>query len=188
MKRFFGFAKGNKMFKGALAISFAALLLLGGAGSLAFWTATGTVSGAAIDTGQLALSTPDCSGGWTLDAAGGGGTFTPGVTLLVPGDVITEDCTTTLTATGAHMSGTITADQNPAVTGAPAGTFTVAVGTVTDTTTGNPADTFTNANNGDTLSIEVQVTFVDPGTADNTTQNLTAALGDITLTATQSHP
>lgn len=179
--------KGNRMVKGAVALGFAALLLLGGAGSLAFWTATGTVSGGAIDTGSLALTTPACAGGWTLDSAGGGGAYIPGTTLLVPGDVISETCTTTLTATGAHMRGTITANT-PNVTGAAAGTFTVSVGNIADTTTGTNLTTFTNTNNGDTLAVQVQVTFVDPGTADNSTQNLTAVLSDVTLTATQAHP
>jgi alternate signal-mediated exported protein len=133
------------------------------------------------------LGTPDCGGGWTLDTAGGDGPYVPGTTLLVPGDVITETCTAVLTATGAHMAGTITA-TTPTVTGAAAGVFTVGVGSVTDTTTGTPLTTFTSANNGDTLSIEVQVTFNDPGTADNSTQNLTATLNDVTITAQQQHP
>jgi alternate signal-mediated exported protein len=177
----------NRSTKAAIAAAGGALLLLGGGGSLAFWTSSGTVSGASIDTGSLALGPPGCGSGWTLDAAGGGGPYIPGTTLLVPGDVITETCTAVLTATGAHMQGTIGA-TTPAVTDAPAGTFTVSVGGVTDTTTGAVLTTFTSANNGDTLSVQVQVTFTDPGTADNSTQNLTAALGDITLTATQQHP
>jgi alternate signal-mediated exported protein len=179
----------NRSTKGAIAAAGGALLLLGGGGSLAFWTATGTVTGGALDTGSLALATPDCGSGWTLDAAGGGGTYVPGTTLLVPGDVITETCTAVLTATGAHMQGTIDA-TTPGITGAPANTFTLGVGNIIDTTTNtNLTNTgFTSTNNGDTLSIQVQVTFNDPGTADNSTQNLTALLSDVTITATQHHP
>ena len=53
--------------KGALAASAAGILLLGGAGSLAFWNATVNVPGAAIASGDLKLSTPDCGDGWLLD-------------------------------------------------------------------------------------------------------------------------
>ena len=180
----------TKTFKGAVAALAGALLLLGGAGSLAYWTSEQTVPGGAIDAGSLALGVPTCGGGWTLDAAGGGGTYTPGTTLLVPGDVITETCTATLTATGSHMAGTITA-STPTVTGAAAGVITATVSHITDTSQDDADLTttgFTEDNDGDTLSIQIAVTFVDPGIEDNSTQSLIAALGDITLTATQTHP
>lgn len=181
----------NKATKGAIAAAAAAVLLLGGAGSLAYWTASGTVAGGTITAGDLALSAPSCGSGWTYDAGEEvpGATFTPGTSLLVPGDVISETCTTTLTATGEHMRGTIAVSTPDAIT-----PYVVSVGAVTGATpalgTGNE---FTEANDGNTLSITITVTFPDNGdpggdtTGDNQYQQASAALSSITLTATQVH-
>jgi predicted ribosomally synthesized peptide with SipW-like signal peptide len=46
----------RKSTKGALAAGTAAVLLTGGAGSLAYWTATDTTKGAVIGAGQLGLT------------------------------------------------------------------------------------------------------------------------------------
>jgi alternate signal-mediated exported protein len=176
----------KKTLKGAVAASAAAVLLLGGAGSLAYWSDTASVPGGTFDSGTLALTTdadnPGCSD-WTLDSAGGGGTFTPGTTLLVPGDVVTETCTFTLEATGAHMNGTVSATA-PDATGDLASALTVTASNIT--LDGTPATNFTEANNGQTLEVDVSVTF-NSG-SDNSTQNLSAVLDDITVTAQQTHP
>ena len=175
----------KKSTKGALAAGSAAVLLLGGAGSLAYWNAQQTVAGGAISAGNLALSSPSCGSGWTYDSGeqAPGATFTPGSSLLVPGDVITETCTTTLTATGEHMRGTIGASTPGSIT-----PFVVGVGSVTGATPalgGAGSNEFTEANSGNTLSIRITVTF--PAGSDNTTKLASATLDAITLTATQSH-
>jgi alternate signal-mediated exported protein len=173
----------NKSTKGALAAGTAAVLLLGGAGSLAYWNSTGTISGGAIKAGDLSITAPTCPGGWTYDSGETtpGATYTPGTSLLVPGDSISETCTTTLTATGEHMRGTIVASTPTAI--AP---FTVGVSSITDATTALASGgTFTEANNGDALSVTVTVTF--PGSSDNTTKLASKTLDAITLTATQIH-
>lgn len=172
----------KKTTKGAVAAAAAGVLLLGGAGSLAYWTDTATVTGGAINAGNLTLGTPSC-GNWTYDGgeSAPGATYTPGTSLLVPGDVISKTCTTTLTATGEHMRGTITASTPNAIT-----PFTVAVSSITDATTPLvPAGEFTEANSGHLLSVTVSVTF--PGTSGNATKLSTATLNAITLTATQIH-
>lgn len=172
----------KKTTKGALAAGAAAVLLLGGAGSLAYWTSTGTVEGGTINAGTLSITAPSC-GDWTYDSseAAAGATFTPGTSLLVPGDVISKTCTTTLTATGEHMRGTLVASTPSAAT-----PFTVGVSSITDATTAlGTGGEFTEANNGDTLSVTVTVTL--PANSDNTTKGATATLDDITLTATQAH-
>ena len=51
----------KKSTKGALAASSAAVLLLGGAGSLAFWSDSQDVGSANITSGELTLGAPDCS-------------------------------------------------------------------------------------------------------------------------------
>ncbi len=89
----------NKSTKGALAASAAGALLLGGAGSLAFWTTTQPVSGSDITAGHLKLTNPSCGAGWLLD---GGAVFT--TQLLVPGDTLTKVCTFSLDAAGEHLA------------------------------------------------------------------------------------
>lgn len=172
----------KKSTKGAFAAGTAAVLLMGGAGTLAFWSADGDVPGGTIASGSLALTTPDCGAGWTYDSgeAVNGAAFTPGTSVLVPGDVITKTCTTTLTATGEHMRGTISASTPAAL--AP---FTATVGSITDATTPLVNNEFTEANSGHQLSVVITVSL--PTTADNTTMSASKTLDDITLSATQIH-
>ncbi|WGL50405.1 alternate-type signal peptide domain-containing protein [Nocardioides sp. BP30] len=175
----------RKSTKGALAAGGAAVLLLGGAGSLAYWTASGSVAGGTITAGSLALTTPSC-GSWTYDTkeATAGATFTPGGTgngsLLVPGDVVSETCTTTLTATGEHMRGTIVASTPSDIT-----PFTVSVSSITDAVTPISGGVFTEANNGHQLSVTISVTL--PSSSDNSTIANQKTLDAIALTATQAH-
>jgi alternate signal-mediated exported protein len=78
----------NSTTKGSLAAVVAALLLTGGAGTLAYWNDTENVPGGPISSGQLDLGTPACGAGWVLD---GGATLT--TQLIVPGDTLTKTCT-----------------------------------------------------------------------------------------------
>ena len=114
----------NKTTKGAVAAAAAGVLLLGGAGSLAYWNATGTVAGGTISSGQLTLTNPDCDPDTTAGAIGSvwklddGTTFDPDTQKIVPGDTLTKVCTYDITASGAHL---LTADltvSTPAYTNA----------------------------------------------------------------------
>jgi len=185
----------KKTTKGALAAGAAAVLLLGGAGSLAFWTDSGSVSGGTITTGEMSISNPDCGDGWTLDSgeATAGAAFDPTADLLVPGDVITETCTTTFTGTGEHLRATLTADPGANSTGLFSGDpamLTLGVGALQSSADGTnwvdvPATGLTEANNGEQVRLTLTVTF--DSTADNTTQNVASTLDAITITATQVH-
>jgi alternate signal-mediated exported protein len=172
----------NKTAKGALAAAAAAVALMGGVGSLAYWNDAQTVDGTTIDSGRLALDTDATNtgcGGWTLD---GGDPFVAGTTLLVPGDSVSESCSFTLTATGDHMSGTVSA-STPTLTGTLASALQP---DVSDVTVGGVAATsFTGADNGKTVGLVVTVTL--PADSDNTSQDLTAALSDVTITVSQQH-
>ena len=59
----------KKSTKGAFAAAAAGSLLLGGAGSLAYWTDASTVDGKAITSGHLQLNpiTATCDDSWQLD-------------------------------------------------------------------------------------------------------------------------
>ena len=90
----------KKSTKGALAAGAAASLLLGGAGSLAYWTSTGTIDGTSISSGHLKLVSPSCDG-WKLDNETTA--FDPAADQIVPGDVLTQVCHYTVDAKGKHI-------------------------------------------------------------------------------------
>ncbi len=171
--------------KGALAASAAGILLLGGAGSLAFWNATVDVPGGAIASGELKLSAPDCGDGWLLDD----GEDTPNQPYapgdkVVPGDVITKVCTFDITAVGDHLRATL------GVTG---GGFAASNALTADLAIDAkyqiddvdiPAE-LTEANDGDTVTATIAVT-VDSASLNNT-QGLAATLNAVTIAAQQVH-
>lgn len=177
----------NKASKGLLAASAAGVLLLGGAGSLAYWSDAAEVGGGTLNAGQLQLD-DTTSGGcaaatWTLDTAEdpAGAAFDPATDTLVPGDVLSKHCTFTIAAVGTHLRADLTAsggaasgDLAPALV--TSGTFTVGGATVTS---------ITDADNGATLDATVQVTF-DPASG-NDTQLQSASLSDFTVGLAQVH-
>lgn len=175
--------------KGALAATAAGVLLLGGAGSLAYWNDSETVTGGAISSGVLSLTQEPgqvCSD-WTLDSAGGATAYTPGVTLVVPGDVITKVCDYTVNATGAHVAADLSMDAT-SITGsnALASALVPSANYVLDgsgVTTGHP---ITAANNGDVLTAEISVTF-SSATSGLTAQGMGAGLDDIVVSLVQTH-
>lgn len=182
----------KKSTKGALAAGAAAVLLLGGGGSLAYWTATGTVDGGSFDTGTLGLTADDCStAAWTYATPGHVG---EAVTLVVPGDSIQKDCTFTVAATGDHLAATADAPGTVDVTPTPAAPTVQATVAATYDIGGTalpPGGTITSANDGQTLTAHLVVTFPygDGSTIDfNDTQNINAALSALTVTLTQTDP
>ncbi len=54
----------NRSTKGAIAAAAAAVLLLGGAGSLAYWSADGEVGGDTITSGSFTLTALPTADGW----------------------------------------------------------------------------------------------------------------------------
>jgi alternate signal-mediated exported protein len=174
----------KKSYKGAAAAAAAGILLLGGAGSLAYWSSTQDVPGGTINSGSLALSTPAC-GAWSLDALEPGppATFTNG-DPLVPGDVLTKTCTFSITATGNHLRATlgVTNTSFTPVNDLSADLNASAVFTVA----GNPIPAeITETNNGNVVSAAITVTF-DPASG-NESQSLSTVLNAITVTANQVH-
>jgi alternate signal-mediated exported protein len=177
----------NKTTKGAVAAVAGGLLLLGGAGSLAYWNDSATVAGGTIASGKLTLT--DTTAGtcaaapWVLDSAESpsGAAFDPATDMIVPGDVLTKNCTYTIGAKGTHLRATL-ATTGGAASGAlapaltTAGTFTVGGSTVTEVT---------SANDGATLSAQIKVTFKPA--SDNTTQLQSASLSSFVVSLTQVH-
>ncbi|WP_183092319.1 alternate-type signal peptide domain-containing protein [Nocardioides stalactiti] len=181
----------NKSTKGALAAGAAAVLLVGGAGTLAFWADDETVPGGTIDAGHLDLTTDGTNTGcgvWELDSGEAAPVTWNDGDPLVPGDVLAMECAFTIDAQGNHLRATVSASA-PNLTGSLAAGLDIdAVGL----TVNNVAATeFTEANDGQALGVTVTVTFTDPGSVDNTyndpATDVSAVLDDITVTATQVH-
>jgi alternate signal-mediated exported protein len=180
----------RKTVKGALAAGVGGVLLLGGAGTLAYWSDSESITGGDIDSGTLSLTQEvgqTCSD-WTLDAAGGATTYTPGTTLVVPGDVITKTCDYTVHASGAHLAADLGLDAGTISGDADLVNALDAIATykLDGVIVATGAD-ITSANEGDVLQAVIAVTF-DPATAGTTAQAMTAALADLTVTLTQTHP
>lgn len=178
----------KKSTKGALAAGAAAFLLLGGAGTLAYWTADGTIEGGTIESGELDLTVPECDD-WTLD---GGAAFDPDVDLLVPGDDLTRVCTLTLTAAGEHIGADLQIDD--AAMDGEGGLAEELDVEASFTVDGAEDDSITGAGEYE-IEATVVVTFPYGGpvsedprdNAQNASQDDLAALDDIAIIAVQTH-
>jgi alternate signal-mediated exported protein len=184
----------NKSTKGAIAAGAAAVLLLGGAGSLAYWTSQATVAGGSFSTGNVSLTGSDCSTvPWAYTTTGHVGDPTT-VGKLVPGDTIAKDCTITLTGQGDHLWVSLTAPSSVTVTPTPSSTSLQATVATTYTyngasvAAGTPFQVVAGAN---PVTVHYAVTFPygDATTIDtDDTQSLSVALGDLNVTLTQEDP
>lgn len=192
----------KKSTKGALAAGAAASLLLGGAGSLAYWTSTGTIDGTSITSGHLKLaqSPTNCDTDWTLTGAGQttGAALTAG-DVLSPGDVLTKHCSYTVSMDGKNLKADLAVSAPGFASGAGAlrndmtvdGAFSydadgAGAGPSAPVTTGSVA----NIANASTIDATITVAFKNSGVknnASNTGANLAAVLDDVTVTATQQH-
>lgn len=95
----------KKSTKGALAAAAAAFLLLGGAGSLAYWTDDAEVDGGEVDSGSIELQGVACADDWTYDDDTATAVTT--VVNIVPGDTIVKECTADLVLLGDHIGATV---------------------------------------------------------------------------------
>ncbi|MFT4029786.1 MAG: alternate-type signal peptide domain-containing protein [Protaetiibacter sp.] len=113
----------NKNIKASIAIAAGVVLLMGGAGSLAYWNDTQSVgaNGTTITAGTLTATAG--TGTWTksfFDASGNqvgsSSTVDPGSVLIVPGNRLVYTQTFTINATGNDLYFTITPTSG-AITG-----------------------------------------------------------------------
>jgi len=178
----------NKTTKGALAVGAAAVLLVGGAGTLAYWSDDATIAGGDINAGKLVLSTPDCGDGWLLD---GGALYDPETTLVVPGDSISQVCDLTLTATGDHIGATLDIDDTELATGPLADELDADATFTVDTEVYAPITAAGVYNIQATITVDFPygtLSTPDPTTgADNDSQDVATALSAIAITAIQTH-
>jgi alternate signal-mediated exported protein len=174
--------------KGALAAGAAGTLLLGGAGTLAYWNATGTVGGDTINSGDLRLDAGSCAtAGWTVSNTLEGVTdaaFVPGTDEIVPGDVLKKVCSLDVIAVGANLRANLVV-TNGTTSGSSmaAGAYNVAGAFSLD---GSALSSITDAHNGNTIDATITVTFPIGSSVDNNSKTETIVLTDYTVTATQA--
>lgn len=165
----------NKLVKGSIAGAAGIALLLGGAGTFALWNDSTTVSAGPIATGKLSLVS-DLNGAWAT-----------GITNWVPGDSDTYTETFMIDAVGdnikAELSATYSLPANTVgVTATP--TFTVtAVGTAPAPT--EDAGVYTLGNGSYAVTLNLAVDFAGGTVGDNSSQEQTVALGDVTVSLNQ---
>lgn len=170
----------KKSTKGLVAAGAAAALLLGGAGTLAYWTADDTVDGGTLSSGSIVLGTPECGEGWVHS------TSDPvrAVDQVVPGDTIALTCTVTLDLEGDNIGATLEITE-PTTDGALASLLDFS--TVTLSGTGVVANEVSGSGE---YVITATVTAEYPyGTeADNSGQGITDEdLGELELVAVQTN-
>ncbi|MET1132446.1 MAG: alternate-type signal peptide domain-containing protein [Aeromicrobium sp.] len=169
----------NKSTKGAIAAGAAAVLLLGGAGSLAYWNAEGDIAGGTITAGELKLTDPT-TGAWTLN---GDPVTDVSSVRVVPGDELEYTASWDITATGDNLTAAVD------VTGFSASGALASAVTLTDTyLVGGSApvdDEITSDDDGETLDATIGLDFDFGTSADNTSQTLSLDLSDVKVALTQ---
>jgi alternate signal-mediated exported protein len=174
----------KKATKGALAAAAAGTLMVGGAGSLAFWTGTGTVAGTNISSGSITMGAETCTGtglhGWQFADSGA---FSASTSKIVPGDSISKVCTFSLALAGDNIGADLTLTNPATFTGG--STLATALGTPTATFAVDGA-TATQVTAAGTYAIKVTVTVAFPSSVTAVdTQSVSTSLNNLTVTATQ---
>lgn len=162
--------------KGAAAGA-SALVLLGGAGSLAYWNGSGSVDGGTITAGRLTL-TEFRPGAWTLNGAP---VADVSVVRVVPGDTLLFTGSWTISATGDDLEASVD------VTGLEGRGGLADDVTITDTYTvdGTPlAGRITDDDDGDVLAAEIVVDFPFGAAVGDASQARALDLTDVSVVVT----
>ncbi|MDI9955315.1 MULTISPECIES: alternate-type signal peptide domain-containing protein [unclassified Rhodococcus (in: high G+C Gram-positive bacteria)] len=174
----------NKATKGAVAAGAAALLLAGGAGTMAAWNANAPMTGGTITAGHLTLSAdPSALPSWTVT---NGATTETNVDIasyrVSPGDKITYTSKVKVGIDGKNLKAQVVADTTTIT-----GSLATALTTTTSTTlAGQPLTQLTEANDGTTVDVVVTFDFpkgtvLPDNTANNASQDQTASLANFNV-------
>lgn len=176
----------KKSTKGAIAVGGAAFLMMGAAGTLAYWTDDADVTGTSLESGHLEVTANNCgSAPWELD----GGDDIDADTRIVPGDEITKTCSFTIDGEGDHFENVAIDIASPNFAAGSNGALVSALGTVDATYTGNTLGVFTDGADvpvGEVVIAEITMTF-DSATTGDIAEDVTATLEDIAISVTQNH-
>ena len=192
----------QRLTKAAMATGAAAVLLLGGAGTMAYWTGSATAgSSATLAAGTFTVgSNPACANSWTYVAPGSGSVGTPATNGgIVPGDIVTTTCTFAVTGVGDHiaLAGATVSNpvwQNP-TTALPTqlGAATITKVTIGSTdynpdSSGVISETVPLTSGTPTnVTVQIQVTFDYANATDTSQGGIPAALDQITVTFQQGN-
>ena len=186
----------RKTTKGAIAIGAGVALLLGGAGTLAYWSDSKPLSsGTTITSGKLTVATKT-AGSWAWANGTTTPAFVPGTSKVVPGDSIRYTEVFTVTALGNRLNAQSSyavptySGTNALTTalGTPAVTLTaVKTGAGTGTiTTGTNSFSISSPTTETTFDVTVTVTLTfDSATAGVSAQDLSAVLQNGAVTISQ---
>ena len=187
----------DKLTKSAIATGAAAVLLIGGWGTYAYWTGTTDQSVGSIQSGDLVVNTTNSScGTWTYSAGTDSGTA---ASVLVPGDQASATCSVTFTGNGDHLWVNVSADGGSGSTATPLPdglTITPATFTEADVATNDGSTPTVDASGnievstGTTYTVTVDVVAdwaygASPGTT-APTSIATYTLADVSITVTQA--
>lgn len=172
----------NKFAKGSLAAGAGLVLLLGGAGTLAYWNDSAELTGGTINAGTLTLEADQEQLQESIDGQ---------PQLWVPGDEHTFSTTLTLDAEGDNIAGTVGLDLSTIDVGAQGAnefTYEMAVdGTplTNGTFDGSSVVIYTFDSPVDEVEIPVDITVKLPETATGS-KGATVGAESLTFTATQT--
>ena len=178
--------KKSQKVKQGIAAAIAAVCLLGGAGSLAYWTNSTDLAGTSITSGHLKCDVTD-AGQWTMD---GGKVFDPASDRLVPGDVLTKVFRLNVSGTGYKLQAQFQA-ANPTWRSDNAHALTLEnVLSASYSVNGNqavPGNSTISVSPGDQVTATWKITW-PYGVEDNDSNSLsdfTAGLNDLTSACSQ---
>ncbi|MFM1724184.1 alternate-type signal peptide domain-containing protein [Rhodococcus sp. PAM 2766] len=169
----------NKKTKGAIAAGAAAVLLAGGAGTMAAWTSSQSVTGGDIKSGHLTVTQKSgTTAGWSWSTPGKSGTFNPASETLVPGDSVTYTGTYVLGIKGTNLKADLTVGTLDG--GAlPAGLSFSTSGSSSSLTDLN------ESNNGNEVTVTGTLTFAGTATG---SMDQTVDISDVAVTLKQTAP
>ncbi|MFJ6094909.1 alternate-type signal peptide domain-containing protein [Williamsia muralis] len=179
----------NTRIKGAVAAAAAAVLCLGGLGTLAYWNDDESTNGGTVSSGELSLE-PPTNVSW-FDVTGGGEEAIADIEafLIVPGDEIEYRASVVVNAAGDNLAAELNADGSTISGDASLlenlDTSLVAFIGVAPGTPVTGDYPITAANDGDTVNVVVTLSFDSVSTTDLEAQNESVDLADLTVTLQQ---
>lgn len=169
----------KKITSAAVAATLGAALLLGGAGTLAYWSDTKTSESQTISSGNLQMDVATGQN-WTIKRAAGSAApvaFVPGTDKIVPGDVLTQTVNVPVKLVGKNIAARLTVNT-PNLTGALKDDATVAVTNINGTAiaAGAASSVILGATDASSVPVTVTVTFPFGTASVNTVSSVNKSL------------
>jgi len=184
----------NKITKASIAAGAGIVLLLGGAGTLAYWNDSATTDAGSITAGTLTIDS-NGDGQWqdvSSDISGNPTDIDADTFLVVPGDTLTYTETFEVGATGDNLKADVTINPSSITSGDWADELTVTSSTRIG---GVPVTSITSSDDGATVTVTVTLAFAFDGDVatggtqvNNQSQGEVVDLSALAITLTQVRP